>query len=74
MFSWVSLALAIIKLANVILTKARENELISQGEDKEIAKQTAAILTQSKFAKDTMQQISSLSEQQVDDVLKELEK
>lgn len=72
MFSWVELALTLLKLANTLTTWARERELISEGQDKEIARETAAILVKSQFAKDTMTAMSSLSEPQVDDVLKQL--
>jgi hypothetical protein len=70
--SWVKLAIALLKLANSYLTWARERELVSEGQDREIARETAAILAQSQFAKDTMQAVSALNDTQVDDVLKQL--
>ena len=72
MFSWVELALALIKIANALIGWARARELISQGQDQEIARQSAAILVESKFAKDTMTALSGMTEAQTDDVLKQL--
>ena len=72
MFSWIELALAFLKIANTLITWGRERELISEGQDKEIAIQSAAILTRSNAAKAVMQQVASLTEQQTDDVLKQL--
>jgi hypothetical protein len=72
MFSWVELALALIKGANALLTWARERELISEGQDKAIAQASAEILVNSQFAKSVMQRMSALNEQQTDDVLKQL--
>jgi len=72
MFSWVELALALLKLANGLINWARERELISEGQDKEIAAQSAVILVKSQFAKDAMTRISGMTEAQTDDVLKQL--
>lgn len=70
--SWVGLALALIKLANLLITRAHDNSLISEGEDRAIARETAAILEKSRFAKQVMEQTSSLTEAQTDDVLRQL--
>lgn len=74
MFSWIEFALALLKVANTLITWGRERELISAGQDQAIAQASAAILVKSQFAKATMQQMSTLNEQQTDDVLKQLEK
>lgn len=73
MISWVSLALALLKLINGILSWARERELISQGQDIEIAKQTAAILAQTEYAKNVRQKIATMDAKAVDDALRDLE-
>lgn len=70
--SWVNLALILLKLANSWITWARERELISAGQDKEIARESAEILSKSQFAKDTMTMVSGLDEKQTDDLLKQL--
>lgn len=71
--TWVSLALALLKFAESCITWARERELVSVGQDKEIAATTAAILLKSEFAKNTMEQMAELTPEQTDDVLKQLE-
>lgn len=72
MFSWVQLALTLLKIANSLITWGRERELISEGQDKQIAQESVAILTKSQFAKSVMQQMSALDDKQTDDVLKQL--
>jgi hypothetical protein len=71
-FSWIELALALLKIANSLITWGRERELVSAGQDKQIAEQSAAILVKSDAAKAVMQQMSVLDDKQVDDVLKQL--
>lgn len=72
MFSWIEIALAFLKIANALIAWGRERELVSSGQDQEIAKQSAAILVKSNAAKAVMQQVSTLDDKQVDDVLKQL--
>jgi hypothetical protein len=73
MISWISLALALLKLVNAIMTWARQRELISQGQDIEIARQTAAILAQTEYAKHVREKIASMDDKAVDDALRDLE-
>ena len=69
---WVQVALALLKIANSWITWGRERVLIGAGEDKEIARESAAILSKSQFAKDTMTAVSGLDEKQTDDLLRQL--
>jgi hypothetical protein len=73
MISWISLALALLKLINAIVSWSRERELITRGQDMEIAKQTAAILAQTEYAKDVRKQIAALDEAAVDRALRDLD-
>lgn len=70
--TYAQIALAVLKFINFLLSRAHEKGLISEGEDRAIARETAAILAKSKFAKEIMAQVSSLTETQTDDVLKQL--
>ena len=72
MFSWIEIALALLKIANSLITWGRERDLVSSGQDKEIAEQSVAILVKSNAAKEVMQQMSALDDKQIDDVLKQL--
>lgn len=72
MITYAQIALALLKLVNFFVTRAHERELVSEGEDRAIARETAAILEKSKYAKQVMQDMSALDETQVDDVLKQL--
>lgn len=71
--TWVSLALALLKFVNSIMSWARERELISKGQDMEIARQTAAILAQTEYAKHVREEIASMDAKAVDDALRELD-
>lgn len=71
--SWVSLALTLLKVINNLMTWARERELISKGQDMEIARQSAAILAKTEFAKHAREKIAAMDESAVDAALRELE-
>lgn len=71
--SWVSLALALLKFVNSIMTWARERELISKGQDMEIARQTTAILAQTEYAKDVREKIAKMDDAAVDAALRDLD-
>lgn len=71
--SWVSFALALLKFVNSIMTWARENALITRGQDIEIAKTTAAILSKTEYAKNVRAKIAAMDDQAVVDALRDLE-
>lgn len=71
--SWVSFALAILKVVSSIITWARERELISEGQDSEIAKTTAAILAQTEYAKNVRKEIANMDATAIDAALHDLE-
>ena len=71
--SWVSLALALLKLVNAIMTWARERELISEGYDKAIAEASQSILLKTEAGKKIMEKVNALSEADVDAGLRGLE-
>lgn len=71
--TWVSFALALLRFVNSIITWARERELISQGQDMEIARQTTAILSKTEYAKNVRAKIANMDDKAVDDALRDLE-
>lgn len=71
--SWVSLALTLLKVINNLMTWARERELISKGQDMEIARQSAAILAKTEYAKDVRDKIAAMDDAAVDAALRDLE-
>lgn len=71
--SWASIILALLKIANILLTTAQQNKWIGVGEDREIAKQSAAILKKTADARKTLEAVSALDDKQVDDILHSLE-
>lgn len=73
MFSWISFALALLRLVNGIMTWARERELISQGQDAAIAEMSQQILQKTAAGKAIMEKVNALSESEVDAALRGLE-
>ena len=71
--TWVSLALALLKFVNAIMTWARERELISKGYDQAIAEQSAAILKKTEAGKAILERVNALSDDDVDAELRGLE-
>jgi len=71
--SWLSLALALLKLVNSIMTWARERELVSEGYDKAIAEQSAEILKKTSAGKAILERVNALSDDDVDAELRGLE-
>lgn len=68
-----SIILALLKLAQVILSFAQERKLIQAGADAEIAKASAAVLSKTESAKQIMAEVTAMTEEQVDKTLKGLE-
>jgi hypothetical protein len=73
MFTWISLALMLLKLVNNIMTWARERELISEGYDQAIGEVTQQILVKTTAGKAIMEKVNALSEKDVDASLRGLE-
>ena len=71
--TWVSLALSLLKLVNMIMGYVRERELISKGYDQAIAEVTQSILVKTTAGKAIMEKVNALSDKEVDDALRGLE-
>ena len=71
--AWVSLALALLKLVNGIMTWARERELISEGYDKAIAEVSQSILVKTDAGKKIMEKVNAMAPEEVDAGLRDLE-
>jgi hypothetical protein len=71
--SWISLALALLKLVNTIMTWVNERELIAQGYDKAIAEVTQSILVKTAAGKKIMERVNEMSNADVDAGLVDLE-
>lgn len=73
MFTWIGLALQLLKLVNSIMLWAKERELISEGYDKAIAEQTQLILVKTEAGKRIMEKVNAMSDAEVDAGLRGLE-
>ena len=71
--NWISLALVLLRIADNIFSWVRARQEIDAGVDQEIAKASASILSKTQSAKKVMEEISGLSETDVDKVLRGLE-
>lgn len=71
--TWVSLALALLKFVNALMTWARESELISKGYDQAIAEQAQAVLAKTEAGRAIMEKVNALSDDDVDAALRGLE-
>lgn len=73
MFDWIKLALLVLGIVDKIITGVRNQGLIDQGRDAEIARATAAILAKTEYAKDVRAKIAAMDDKAVDDALRGLE-
>ena len=71
--TWVSLALALLKFVNSIMTWARERELISKGYDQAIAEVSQSIFEKTTSGKAIMEKVNAMSDEEVDAGLRDLE-
>ena len=70
--TWVSLLIALLKLASGLFTWLQSRQLIDAGADHEIAKASAAVLVMTSSAKKVMEEISALSSDDTDKLLRSL--
>lgn len=73
MFTWISLALTLLKIVNNIMTWARERELISEGYDQALGEVVQQIFSKTTAGKAIMEKVNAMDEKQVDDGLRGLE-
>lgn len=71
--TYLSLALAVLKLVLAFMTWARERELISQGYDQAIAEVSQKIMAKTAAGKATLEKVNAMSDAEVDDGLRGLE-
>jgi hypothetical protein len=71
--TWVSFALALLKLVNSIISWAHKRELISEGYRQALAEQAFAIATKVQTKKAIQERVDAMSEAEVDDALHGLE-
>lgn len=66
MISWISLALALLKLVNAIVNWASQRELISQGYREALADMAVQIATKVATKKQIQEKVDAMSMDQVD--------
>lgn len=71
--TYLSLALAVLKLVLAFMTWARERELISEGYDKAIGEVSLSIANKTAAGKAIMEKVNALSDADVDAELGKLE-
>jgi hypothetical protein len=71
--SWVSIILLTLRVVDAITNWLRDQQGIQAGEDKAIAKASAAILLKTQSAKAVLAEVTAMTDAQVDATLKGLE-
>ena len=73
MFTWAEIALLLLRIVQAIMNQISADKFIKAGTDAEIAKVSAAILVRTEAAKAVMQEVTGMTDEQVDQTLKGLE-
>lgn len=73
MLSWGPIILAVLQIINAIIGNKQDRDLIDAGYQKRIAEEAAKILKGNQYAKQAMEHINSMSADDVDKLLRELE-
>lgn len=73
MFSWLSFAIALLRVINNIVGWYKQQELIDQGYDQAIAEETTKILAMTQRGKAMMEKVNAMDEATVDAELRKLE-
>lgn len=71
--TWASIILAVLRLANSVLTVVQQNKWISVGEEQAIAKMGAEIARRAQISEEVWNEVRNLGEEQIDDLLRSLE-
>jgi hypothetical protein len=71
--SWGSAILTILRILEWMIEKGQERRWIAEGEERAIARGTAEVLRKQRYAQETIKSISSLPDDAVDTLLRELE-
>ena len=70
---WVGVILAVLKLANALMTYGQQQKWIAEGRDEEIARASAEILRKTNYGKAALDKFTGMSDAAVDDFLRGLE-
>lgn len=70
---WGPLILAVLQTINLLLGSKQDRDLIDTGYQKRIAEEAAKILKGNQYAKQAMERINSMSADDVDKLLQQLE-
>lgn len=73
MFDWIKLILLVLSILDKFVDDARRRGLIQQGRDEEIGRTTASILAKTKWAQDLRARNETLTDDEVNAALRELE-
>jgi hypothetical protein len=71
--TWAEIALLLLRLAQMAMTMVNDATQAKSGTDAEIAKEAAAILVKTQAGKAIMQQVTGMTDAQVDASLRGLE-
>lgn len=72
MFGWAEIALLLLRVANSIVTWAREQTLLTAGQDQAIAKASTDILRKTQAGKKIMERIDAMPDSGLNDLVDDL--
>ena len=73
MFTWAQIILKVLSLLEWLIEQGQRKKWINEGEQRQIAKSTAKVLEKQEFARETLKEITALTDPQLDDLLRTLE-
>lgn len=71
--NWLTLVLALVRVAEIILNWVRNKQQIDVGVDRAIARASASILAKTRAGKEVMEKVTAMTPEQVDAELLKLE-
>lgn len=72
MFTWAGVILQLLKLLNWMIEKGQQEKWMNEGEQRQIARASAEVVTKQEFARETLKDIQRLSDAGVDELLRTL--
>ena len=73
MFTWAQIILKVLSLLEWLIEQGQQHKWINEGERRQIAKSTAKVLEKQEFARETLKEVTALSDDKLDALLRTLE-
>jgi hypothetical protein len=74
MFTWGAIILKVLTLLEWLIEQGQKKKWITEGEARQIAKQQAEVTRKTRYARETLRDIERLSDAELDEQLRSLER